>query len=249
MSKLTQATKLLDYTGPGLSALITEKGWRDLPLYNRIGAVYDYVRDQIKFGYNVDDAIPASQVLKDGYGQCNTKATLLMALLRGVGVPSRLHGFTIHKNLQRGVVPPVAFPLVPESIVHSWVEIEYEGKWINLEGFILDQAYLSKLQSSFANVKQLSGYGVGTRNLQSPNIGWAGKSTYIQNTAINQDFGLFDTPDEFYKDHRQDLSPLKRWFFRNFLRHWMNARVRKIRSGYKPAALPTFSYEAKLFRP
>jgi len=245
MTDLTKKTTLLDYTSPTLSALITQKGWRDLPLYERIGGVYGYVRDQIKFGYNIDDAIPASQVLRDGYGQCNTKATLLMALLRGVGVPNRLHGFTIHKNLQRGVVPPIVFPIAPESIVHSWVEIEFDGKWINLEGFILDKPYLTKLQRGFADTKILSGYGVGTRNLQSPNVGWAGKSTYIQNTAINQDFGLFDTPDDFYKEHRQDFSPLKGWFFRNILRHWMNARVRKIRNGHKPPALPTFSYEAK----
>jgi len=176
--------------------------------------------------------------------KCNTKATLLMALLRGVGVPSRLHGFTIHKNLQRGVVPPIVFPIAPESIVHSWVEIEYEGMWVNLEGFILDKAYLTNLQASFADTNQLSGYGAGTRNLQSPDVAWTGKSTYIQNTAINRDFGLFDTPDDFYKDHRQDFSPLKGWLYRNILRHWMNARVRKIRGGAKPKALPTFSYVA-----
>ncbi len=244
MPDLTQATKLLDYTSPSLSALITENGWPDLPLYDRIGAVYTFVRDEIKFGYNIDDAIPASKVLSDGYGQCNTKATLLMALLRGVGVPSRLHGFTIHKNLQRGVVPPIAFPIAPESIVHSWVEIEFEGQWINLEGFILDKDYLTKLQVSFATTDQLSGYGAGTRSLQAPSVGWAGKSTYIQNTAINQDFGLFDTPDEFYKDHRQDFSPLKGWLFRNIIRHWMNARVRKIRGGHRPKTLSTFCYIA-----
>lgn len=40
------------------------------------------VRDDIVFGYNIDDEIPASKVLADGYGQCNTKGTLFMALLR-----------------------------------------------------------------------------------------------------------------------------------------------------------------------
>ncbi len=244
MANLTKETTLLDYKNPALSTLIRAKNWRDLPLYERIGAVYTFVRDEIKFGYNVDDAIPASKVLADGYGQCNTKATLLMALLRGVGIPCRLHGFTIHKNLQRGVVPPIAFPIAPESIVHSWVEIEYEGAWINLEGFILDKAYLGKLQAGFADREQFSGYGAGTRNLQAPNVGWAGKSTYIQNTAINQDFGLFDTPDEFYADHRQQFGPLKGWLYRTIIRHWMNARVRKIRQGHRPKALPTFNYTA-----
>ncbi len=245
MQKLTQATPLLDYTSPALTALIAEKGWQTLPLYVRIGAVYSFVRDDIAFGYNRDDAIAASEVLQDGYGQCNTKATLLMALLRGVGVPCRLHGFTIHKNLQRGVVPAVAFPIAPENIVHSWVEIEWEGAWVNLEGFILDTPYLAQLQARFSKRARLSGYGVGTRNLQAPQVGWTGKSTYIQNTAITQDFGLFDTPDAFYQAHRQAFTPLKAWLYRYILRHWMNARVARIRAGGRVKALPSFGYEAK----
>ncbi len=244
MEKLTKATELLDYGSPDLAALITKSGWRDLPEFDRIGAVYIFVRDEIKFGYNVDDAIPASQVLQDGYGQCNTKSIFLMALLRGVGIPCRLHGFTVHKNLQRGVVPPLVFPIAPESIVHSWVEINYNGEWLNLEGFILDKAYLGKLQASFPSKGKFSGYGVGTRNLKSPDVDWIGKSTYIQNTAINQDFGRLDTPDDFYKRHRQNFSPLKGWLYRNILRHWMNARVGTIRKGHTPEDLATFGYEA-----
>ncbi|MCF6232234.1 MAG: transglutaminase family protein [Rhodobacteraceae bacterium] len=244
MGNLTKETKLLDYNSPGISALIEKYYWHDLPLHERIGSVYNYVRDEIEFGYNIDDAISASQVLKDGYGQCNTKAILLMALLRGVGISCRLHGFTIHKNLQRGVMPPQVFFVAPENIVHSWVEIEYQGEWVNLEGFILDKTYLSKLQLSFSNMDQMSGYGVGTRSLQSPDVEWSGKSTYIQNTAINQDLGLFDTPDDFYKTHRQDIGALKGWLFRNILRHWMNGRVQSIRNGKKPVPLSTFDYEA-----
>lgn len=137
------------------------------------------------------------------------------------------------------------FSYCPESILHSWVEIEFEGQWINLEGFILDKAYLAKLQASFANTNHLSGYGVGTRNLQAPHVFWNGKSTYIQNTAINRDFGLFDSPDAFYAKNRQDFSPLKGWLYRHFIRHWMNARVQKIRNGHRPKALPTFAYIAK----
>ena len=38
-----------------------------------IRAIYDFVRNEIKFGYNESDDIPASKVLQDGYGQCNTK--------------------------------------------------------------------------------------------------------------------------------------------------------------------------------
>ena len=120
-----------------------------MPLHDRIGAIYDFVRNEIDFGYNRADDIPASEVLEDRYGQCNTKGTLLMALLRAVGVRCRLHGFTFHKALQRGVVPGLIYPIAPAEILHSWIEVETEAGWVDLEGFILDTSFLLALQRSF----------------------------------------------------------------------------------------------------
>lgn len=79
-------TRLLDFDATSIAKLIEERGWADLPSDDRIGAIYDFVRNEITFGYNRADDIPASEVLADGHGQCNTKGTLLMALLRVVGV-------------------------------------------------------------------------------------------------------------------------------------------------------------------
>ena len=239
MQALLKPTALLDFKHPTIQNLVDDHMWASMPTYDGIGAVYDFVRNDIKFGYNRDDAIPASQVLKDGYGQCNTKAILLMALFRAIGVPSRLHGFTITKDLQRGVVPEIVYPIAPESIIHSWVEIYFDGKWFNLEGFILDDVYLNRLQGAFGGeTNSYCGYGAGTDNLSDPKVKWVGGDTYIQNTAINQDFGVFGDPDDFYKDHRQDFSWLKGLFYSKILRHWMNARVEAIRRGGKVSALP-----------
>ncbi|MGB0499059.1 MAG: transglutaminase-like domain-containing protein, partial [Rubricella sp.] len=96
---LLDATPLLDFPSDGIARLIEDRGWLRLSEHDRIGAAYDFVRNEILFGYNRADDIPASEVLADGYGQCNTKGTLLMALLRGLGLPCRLHGFSIHKAL------------------------------------------------------------------------------------------------------------------------------------------------------
>ena len=74
-----------------------------------------------------------------------------MALLRAVNIPCRLHGFTIYNDLQKGAIPKYMFSLAPEKIIHSWVEIFYEGRWLNLEGYILDQEYLSKIQAKFSH--------------------------------------------------------------------------------------------------
>ena len=226
-------TPLLDYKSDAIQALVVHRGWAGLTEGDRIGAAYDFVRNEVLFGYNAQDALPASRVLSDGYGQCNTKGTLLMALLRALSIPCRFHGFTIDKGLQRGVVPELVYPLAPRNIIHSWVEVKHGDKWLDLEGFILDQEVLSALQAKFPDRTSLCAYGAGTNNLQGPNVEWAGQSTYIQKTGINRDFGVFDSPDAFYANFRQ-LTGLRGAAYRWVIRHWMNRRVAQIRAGRVP---------------
>ncbi|RVV99674.1 transglutaminase family protein [Mesobaculum littorinae] len=228
-------TDLLNFDAPAISGLIAARGWQSLPPFERIGAVYDYVRNEIVFGYNRDDAIPASEVLHDGYGQCNTKATLLMALLRSLDIPCRLHGFTIHKALQRGVVPEIAYRLAPDSILHSWVEVERDEAWVNLEGFILDTPFLAALQTAFESRASLCAYGAGTDCLADPPVAWTGADTYIQRMGIDRDLGLYDDPDAFYAEHTQAFGIVRGLLYRRAIRHWMNARVAGIRRGRVPA--------------
>ncbi|HNM41248.1 MAG TPA: transglutaminase family protein [Giesbergeria sp.] len=125
---LLRPTAILDYTHPRIEALIQSRGWRRLPTRERIAAIYDFVRNDIAFGYNLADDLPASRMLDDGLGQCNTKGSLLMALLRACDIPCRLHGFTIDKALQKGAITGLAYALAPRNIVHSWVEVELDGQ-------------------------------------------------------------------------------------------------------------------------
>ncbi len=246
-STFLRPTSLLDFDHPTIGELVNARAWTSLSTYDSIGAVYTFVRDEIKFGYNRNDAIPASEVLQNGYGQCNTKAILLMALFRAIGVEARVHGFTIHKNLQRGVVPEIIYPMAPDNIIHSWVEIRYQGRWLQLEGFILDSDYLKQLQRFLADgSKGYCGYGVGTTDLKNPSVDWVGSDTYIQNTAINQDYGVFDSPDEFYANYGQEFSWWKGILYRTLFRHWMNRRVRRIRAGNRPRSLPTAACSSPL---
>lgn len=225
-----RTTDLLDFENPKILQLIQSRDWRNAVLKNKILSIYNFVRDEIKFGYNIDDAIPASKILEDGYGQCNTKGILFMALLRAVGVPCRFHGFTIDKKLQKGAIKGIWYILAPASILHSWVEIYYKKKWLNIEGFILDAAYLTKLQQKFPECKtDFCGYGVATKNFRDPKIYWNEGDTFIQKEGINQDFGIFDSPDVFFIGHRQKLSFLKKLLYQNFVRKLMNKNVDRIR--------------------
>ena len=228
--RLLQPTRLLDFTHPAIEALVEKRGWRRLPTFERIGAVYDFVRNEVAFGYNEGDELPASTVLVDGIGQCNTKGTLLMALMRAVGIACRFHGFTIDKPLQKGAITGLAYVLAPRRIIHSWVEVAFEGRWVNLEGFILDAPYLASLQRRFPGRQRFCGYGAATPDLSAPGVEWRGHDTYIQKDGIADDFGVFDSPDEFYARHGSNLSGLKRWLYTRVIRHRMNAQVRRIRA-------------------
>ena len=225
-----EATGMLDYADDSIQKLIRDKGWRDLPEFERIGAIYNFVKDDILFGYNLDDSLPASRVLKDGYGQCNTKGTLFMALLRACDIPCRVHAFTIDKKMQHGAMTGFVYKNAPDNIFHSWVEVLYDGKWYNLEGLILDSGYLTSLQKMFPECNgSFCEYGVGVKDFRAPVIDWNGNDTYIQIEGINQDFGVYDNPDEMLLEHHQETGAVKGFIYRHLGRHLMNRNVKKVR--------------------
>ncbi len=233
MNDYLKATKILDYTHTSVQQLIEKKQWMQLETIDRVKAIYNFVRDEIKIGYNAADNIAASAILKDGYGQCNTKATLLMALLRATGIPNRIHGFTIDKALQKGAITGIWYVLSPKNILHSWVEVGIDDKWYFMEGVILDKPYLTRLQEKNSDCKTtFCGYGAYTDNFENPPIEWNLNHTFIQDKGINQDLGVFDTPDDFYARHQQQLSPVKRFVFRHIVRYIMNKNVARIRKGH-----------------
>ena len=231
MNRYIQETDMLDYSDIHIQRLIQDKDWLELSDFDRIKAIYNYVRDEILFGYNIYDSIPASKVLADGYGQCNTKGTLFMALLRACSIPCRVHGFTIDKKLQKGAMTGLVYRSAPKNVLHSWVEIFFEDIWYELEAFILDNSYFSKLQQAHIDcVGAFCGYGVAVKDFQHPVIDFDRNNTYIQSEGINQDFGIYDCPDDFLKEHRQQMSVIKAFAYRNLGRHLMNRNVKKIRN-------------------
>ena len=230
MDNYLQETGMLNYSAPAIQALIAARGWKNLGEFERIQAIYNFVRDEILFGYNTDDSIPASRVLADGFGQCNTKGTLFMALLRGCGIPCRVHGFTIDKRLQKGAMTGLVYRLAPRDVFHSWVEVYLDSTWYELEAFILDKPHLEKLQARFAGCTgAFCGYGAAVKDLQHPVIDFARNNTYIQSEGINGDFGVYDSPDQLLREHHQALSPAKAFIYRHLGRHLMNANVRRLR--------------------
>lgn len=230
-SDYLKETKMLDYSSQPIQSLIENRGWKALKEEKRAEAVYNFVKDEILFGYNVNDSVKASRVLKDGYGQCNTKGTLFMSLLRACDIPCRIHGFTIDKILQKGAMTGIVYKSAPDEIFHSYVEAFVCGTWYNLEGFILDKKYLSALQKTFKpnNDGSFIGYGVATKNFLNPPIEFNCCDTYIQKEGIVRDFGVYDDPDSLLREHGQSMNLPKKCVYRFIGRHLMNDNVNKIR--------------------
>ena len=48
--------------------------------------------------------------------------------------------------------------------------------------------------------------------------------------GINQDFGIYNSPDELLTEHHQEMSIVKAFAYRHFGRHLMNKNVKRIRA-------------------
>ncbi len=65
MKKYLRETKMLDYSSKNIQQLIRERNWNDIEEFERLKSIYTFVRDEILFGYNIDDTVCASKVLTE----------------------------------------------------------------------------------------------------------------------------------------------------------------------------------------
>ena len=229
-NRYLKKTRMLNYDCESIRTLVSERNWNQLDDYHKIGAVYDFVRNEILFGYNRSDLLTAEEVLNDGYGQCNTKATLLMALLRAVGIPCRLHGSEVDKHFQEGVTRGIIAALAPDTIVHTWAEVFYDGRWIALEGVITDEAYIRSIKKNNNVSGPYAHFAVSVPDLNILDLEWKGRDIFVQNESVELDFGAYDDPDTFFEKHHQTWSKAKDLAYVYYGRKKMNRTVRKLRA-------------------
>lgn len=224
---------LLDYSHPTLQELIKSKGWENIRRKaDLIGEVYNFVRDEIMYGYPESFSIPASEVLSAGYGNCITKSTLLMALLRAVGVPCRFHAMTIRKVIFRGLLTGFRFTMAHNHPHHAWIEVQYNNKWLSMGGHIVDKPYLSKLQAKFPDyMGSFYGYGIAVLNFKNPDNRWDENDTFVQNQATETDLGVFESPDAFFAKYPDSDIHTNSFRYRTIIRRRLNKSIQAVREG------------------
>jgi len=226
-----ESSSLLDYTHPSITKLIESKGWYSIKEQtDLINEVYSFVRDEINYGHTKSYALCASQVLDLGYGNCLSKTILLMALLRAVWIPCRFHAMTVNRVIFRGLLRGICYKMVKKQQYHACVEILFNNKWLDLEGHIIDRAYLLKLQQSFPDyMGSFYGYGIAVLNFKNPENRWKESHTYIQNKAIEQDIGTFDTPDIFFSEFPDAETYTKTFWYKAVIRGRLNNSIMAMR--------------------
>lgn len=199
-------TLLLDYEHPSVVAFRDNalKGVRG-SAKAKIKALYNAVT-KLPLGYNRNDDIPASEVLRDGYGQCNTKTILLLALARSTSVSSRLHAYRLSKELQRERHSAWLVMFMPKTTLFFWPEFFIEGVWEPLQR-VVHQDEQPWTSCPFD----------GARYTLEP----------VQPHWIERDDGTWDSPDAYFAKNPPTVTGWRRLGFALIGRKRMNERLGK----------------------
>ena len=111
-------------------------------------------------------------------------------------------------------------------------------RWAVLEGVIIDQKYLDSARRLFPQAKKFEGWGISCPDLSTVNTDWDGESdTFIQKDSIVKNLGVFDTPDDYYTKHGDNLAgmnSIKRFAYRHIISKVLTRRAEKFRQGEIP---------------
>jgi len=120
-----------DFDHPAVSGLAKDlaKGGSD-PL-RVTETVFGYVRDNILFGSD-SVQVKASETLSKGYGVCNNKSLLLVALLRSNKIPSRMAYYPVYREFMRPAMGE-ACKTLPETIKHCFTHVLLNRRWVAID--------------------------------------------------------------------------------------------------------------------
>lgn len=118
------STEIIEYAKKHTEGVTTE--------IEKAVKLYYAVRDEFFYDpYNVDlraEAMKASTVLKRGSGYCGEKATLLAAVARAVGIPSRLAFANVRNHLSSQKLIDMLRSDI--FVFHGFTELFLDGKWV-----------------------------------------------------------------------------------------------------------------------
>ena len=175
-----------------------------------------FVRDDIAFGFPpAGDMTAASETLRLGVGQCNTKGTLLLALCDAAGIPARPHFAPIRRSIQRGLYTGAWYLLLPRCLSHCWLEVEVDGEWKQIDAYINDEAF----SQAAARELEQRGWQEGFSRAGSAREGGRfdlDGTDFVQMGAVEGDDGTWTEPADYYRStlYRNRTGPIRALLYR-----------------------------------
>jgi hypothetical protein len=142
----------------------------------------------------------APEVLQRGYGDCRTKSTLFVAMLRSLGIPARVRFVSLPPHFLRGLLNTAG-----ATFDHAFAEVFMDDLWLGVDTYSLDIKLALAARSLLGRENRRVGYGVHLDG----QVGWDGKSSAFgqfnasdKASAPSRDWGPFNDPSEFARIYR-----------------------------------------------
>jgi hypothetical protein len=165
-------------------------------------ALHDYVRDNIKFGFNrYFDLSKPNHTLELAIGHCNPKGELMVALFREAGLEAHHHFVVLPKDIIKGVIPPGMRWLIPAELSHCYTEVKVEGTWCKIDSYILDGPLLRAARAKLSEDNRIIGYGTHAHSTNH----WDGRSdafSQFDKDMMLEDHGRVDDLPTYYRSDR-----------------------------------------------
>ena len=190
---------LADYTHPLVEAKAKELTANQLTTRAKLERIFRYVRDDIEFAFPPEgDFVPASKTIRTRRGQCNTKATLFLALCKAADVAARIHFSLISREIQHGPFRGLLYRLMPAQISHSWIEVEVDGTSRRIDSFINHIAFHEGAVAEIRRRGWETGFSV-TRAGGEPSAELSlDAERFTQMGAVTDDHGVWSDPADYY---------------------------------------------------
>lgn len=200
----------------------------------RLERLFYYVRDEIRFGFSKEgDLVKASDTLRIGMGQCNSKGALFLALCRASGIPGRMHFSLIKKEIQRGLFTGIGYMLMPPLISHSWLEVEIVGRWRRLDAYINDMAFFTPAKLALKEKGWDTGYSISCADGHCSVDFYIDDEQFVQMGAVVEDQGVWKDFSNYYRTGAYQNRPgcLRLLLYRLMIKR-VNNRVALLRSAF-----------------
>ncbi|MBX3588133.1 MAG: transglutaminase domain-containing protein [Ramlibacter sp.] len=189
-------TPLLQFDLPKIRLLATRLTQLKTTPRDKALACFSYIRS-LPFGCIADSTgTSAMAVLRHGKGDCHSKSTLLLALLRAVRIPSRMRFVTLKPDFLYGIIDTGGQPLE-----HAYTEVLLDGTWQAVDSYVVDVRLAVAAKSRLAMEGRKLGYGMHVDGA----ITWDGHGHSFGQFTVNDpdsmplhDWGAFDDPYQFY---------------------------------------------------